>query len=98
MVLNLIICFLVAVILALLGNILSNLLAKKIGSSYMDSINKAGVPIVTFKNGDQNLNFLLDTGSDMSHIDTSIIESLEDVETIKGFWCTITISPEIYLH
>lgn len=84
MVLSLVICFLVAVILALLGSILSDWLVKKIGSSYKDSIDKAGVPIVTFKNGNQSLNFLLDTGSDMSHIDTSVVKSLEDIETTKG--------------
>lgn len=84
MVLNLIICFLVAVILVLIGNLLNTWLAKNTGISYKDSMNKAGIPIVTFKNGNQNLNFLLDTGSDMSHIDTSIVKYLSDTEIIKG--------------
>lgn len=38
------------------------------------------LPIITFYNKDKKLNFLLDTGSDLSYINKSILPSLEYIE------------------
>ena len=84
MVLTLIICFLVAVIAAFSRDTLSLWLSKKVGFPLKETITKEGIPIVTLKNGEKEFNFILDTGSTISHIDSTIKDSLSDVEEIKG--------------
>ena len=84
MVLTLIICFLVAVIIALSRDALNLWLSKKIGFSFKKVITDVGIPIVTLKNGEKEFNFILDTGSDISHIDSNIMDSLSDTEEVEG--------------
>ena len=84
MVLTLIICFLVAVIAAFSRDALNLWLSKKVGFSFEETMTDVGIPIVTLKNGEKEFNFLLDTGSDISHIDSNIKDSLSDTEEIKG--------------
>ena len=90
MVLTLIVCFLIVVIAAFCRDACNLWLSKKMGLSFKDTVTDAGVPIVTLKNGEKEFNFLLDTGSDISHIDSTIVDSLSDIEEIEGNNLTIT--------
>ena len=42
--------------------------------SFKEAMDLAELPVVTFYNGDVKLNFLLDTGSNISYINKSIVE------------------------
>ena len=73
--------------------------------SFKESMDLTELPVVTFYNKDTKLNFLLDTGSNNSHINSSVLSTLEyenidrKTETI-GFsgnksdnnFCKMTIS------
>lgn len=50
---------------------------KKENMSFREAMDLTDLPIVTFYNKDKKLNFLLDTGSDLSHINESLLPSLE---------------------
>lgn len=84
MVLTLIICFLVAVIAAFSRDALNLWLSKKAGFSLKETMTDVGIPIVTLKNGEKEFNFILDTGSDISHIDSNVKDSLSDTEEVEG--------------
>lgn len=90
MVLTLIICFLVAVIIAFSRDALNLWLSKKVGFSLKETMTDIGVPIVTLKNGEKEFNFILDTGSDISHIDSNIKDSLSNTEEVEGDNLTVT--------
>lgn len=90
MVLTLIICFLVAVIIAFSRDALNLWLSKKVGFSLKETMTDIGVPIVTLKNGGKEFNFILDTGSDISHIDSNIKDSLSNIEEVEGDNLTVT--------
>lgn len=45
--------------------------------SFKESMDLTELPVVTFYNGDKKLNFLLDTGSNLSHINSSVLTNLE---------------------
>lgn len=45
--------------------------------SFRESMDLTELPVVTFYNGDKKLNFLLDTGSNISHINSSSLSFLE---------------------
>ena len=49
--------------------------------SFKESMDLTELPVVTFYNGDKKLNFLLDTGSNASHINSSIIHLLDHTKT-----------------
>ena len=53
--------------------------------SFQNSMDLAELPVVTFRQGDKKINFLLDTGSNNSVIDSNILKSIDhkmlDVET-----------------
>lgn len=84
MVLTLVICFLVAVMAAFSRDALNLWLSKKVGFPLKETTTKEGIPIVTLKNGEKEFNFILDTGSTISHIDSTIKDSLSDVEEVEG--------------
>lgn len=103
MVLTLIICFLVIVILAFLRDEIALKISKKVTSiSFKESLDLTDLPIITVENNGKKLNFLLDTGSNVSHINSNILDSLSDyskvpaapteittvngVESIEGSW------------
>lgn len=50
---------------------------KRENMSFREAMDLVELPIVTFYNKDTKLNFLLDTGSDLSYINKSILPSLE---------------------
>lgn len=45
--------------------------------SFREAMDLVGLPIVTFYQGDKKLNFLLDTGSNLSVINEAALESIE---------------------
>lgn len=45
--------------------------------SFKEAMDLVELPVVTFYNGDKKLNFLLDTGSNVSYINSSIIPLLD---------------------
>lgn len=49
--------------------------------SFREAMDLADLPIITLKQGDKKINFLLDTGSTMSIITTGVLEGLEYTET-----------------
>ena len=53
--------------------------------SFQNSMDRAELPVVTFRQGDKKINFLLDTGSNNCVIDSNILKSIDhkmlDVET-----------------
>lgn len=51
--------------------------------SFKEAIDLVELPVVTFYNGDKKLNFLLDTGSNVSYINSSIISLLVHEKTDK---------------
>jgi hypothetical protein len=61
--------------------------AQKSKMSFKEAMDLAGLPVVTFYQGNCKFNFLLDTGSDLSHINTR-------VKSIKGELhdCNLNIS------
>lgn len=48
--------------------------------SFRETINLAGLPIVTFRQGENKLNFVLDTGAFSSIIDSRILDKLQYTE------------------
>ena len=51
--------------------------------SFKEAMDLVELPVVTFYNGDKKLNFLLDTGSNVSYINSSIISLLVHEKTGK---------------
>lgn len=51
--------------------------------SFREAMDLVELPVVTFYNGDTKLNFLLDTGSNVSYINSSIIPLLVHEKTDK---------------
>ena len=45
--------------------------------SFKEGMDLTGLPICTFSQGDKRLNFILDTGSDVSIIDSNILDQIE---------------------
>lgn len=79
--------------------------SKIVDMSFKEAMDLVELPIVTFYNGDKKLNFLLDTGSNISQINSSIIPLLDykmvernmDVTGIEGNkvntgFCEMTIT------
>ncbi len=50
--------------------------------SFKESMDLLGMPVITFRCGNRKLNFLLDTGSNISHVIPSVVEGL-NCETMK---------------
>lgn len=83
MVLTLIICFLVVVCLAFVRDILSFEWSKRInGISFKDSLKLTDLPVITLDNNGEKFNFLLDTGSNISHFNSKAVNLLKDFESI----------------
>ena len=67
--------------------IINKLLGKpKDSMSFMESMNLVNLPVVTFFQGDKRFNFLLDTGSNSSVIDNSVLKNIKH---------TITNNPDL---
>ena len=66
----------IVVLVALMVNKAQDYNRKKVKMSFRESMNLTELPVVTFYNGTNKLNFLLDTGSNMCVINSKILESL----------------------
>lgn len=79
MVLKIIVILLVVVFVAVTVNGIESYREqkKKEIMSFREAMDLVELPIITFYNNDKKLNFLLDTGSDLSYINKSILPSLE---------------------
>lgn len=82
MILEIIGGLLVVIIIAIIINTIEGI-RKENGSkiSFRESMDLTELPIITFYNGDKKLNFLLDTGSNVSHINSSVIHLLDHTKT-----------------
>lgn len=78
MILKLIIIILSVILIAIFINSVEEYNRKNRSKiSFKESMDLTEIPVVTFYNGDKKLNFLLDTGSNMSHINSSVLNNLE---------------------
>lgn len=79
MVLKIVVILLAVILLAIIINGAENYCKqkKRENMSFREAMDLVELPIVTFYNKDKKLNFLLDTGSDLSYINKSILPSLE---------------------
>ena len=57
---------------------------KKYSISFKEALDLTELPVITFMCGDKKLNFLLDTGSNKSFINQSILHEIEYVELQGG--------------
>lgn len=82
MVLKIVVILLVVILLAVIINGVENYCKqkKRENISFREAMDLVELPIITFYNKDKKLNFLLDTGSDLSYINKSILPSLEYIE------------------
>lgn len=82
MVLKIVVILLVVILLAVIINGVENYCKqkKRENISFKEAMDLVELPIITFYNKDTKLNFLLDTGSDLSYINKSILPSLEYIE------------------
>ena len=79
MVLKIIVILLAVILVAVIVNGIESYRRqkKKETMSFREAMDLTELPIVTFYNNDKKLNFLLDTGSDLSHINKSLLPSLK---------------------
>ena len=89
---NLIIVFVGVIIAALLANAIEDYNNKHIiNMPFKEAMKDAGMPLITFNQGKKKLTFLVDTGSNLSFIDPSILKGLkveesnsENIDIITG--------------
>ena len=82
MILKMIGVLLIVIVIAMIINIIEDNRKKNASKiSFREAMDLTELPIVTFYNGDKKLNFLLDTGSNVSHINSSIIHLLDHTKT-----------------
>lgn len=78
MVLSIINIILLVLLLATSVNIIEKIVKeKKDKISFKESMDLTDLPIITLYNGKTKINFLLDTGSNLSHINRSYLSNLE---------------------
>lgn len=77
MVVIIIICVIILIITAaVITGILAGIKKKNSEISFREAMDLAELPVITFYNGDRKINFLLDTGSNISYLNKSIVSSL----------------------
>lgn len=77
MVVIIIICAIILIITAaVITGILAGIKKKNSEISFREAMDLAELPVITFYNGDRKINFLLDTGSNISYLNKSIVPSL----------------------
>ena len=74
----------IVVLVALTVNKVQDYNRKKVKMSFRESMNLTELPVVTFYNGTNKLNFLLDTGSNMCVINSRNIKSLSYTKLNEG--------------
>ena len=78
---NICLCLLIAIVAAFIADIVMKNRKKKDVISFKESLYLTDLPIITLKQGNNKINFLLDTGSSKSVILPSICEILEYEDT-----------------
>ena len=82
MILEMIGVLLIVIVVAMIINAIEDNRKKNDSKiSFRESMDLTELPVVTFYNGDKKLNFLLDTGSNVSHINSSVIHLLDHTKT-----------------
>lgn len=72
-----IICVIILIITAaIITGILAGIKKKNSEISFREAMDLAELPVITFYNGDRKINFLLDTGSNISYLNKNIVSSL----------------------
>lgn len=72
-----IICVIILIITAaIITGILAGIKKKNSEISFREAMDLVGLPVITFYNGDRKINFLLDTGSNISYLNKSVVSSL----------------------
>lgn len=72
-----IICAIILIITAaIITGILAGIKKKNSEISFREAMDLAELPVITFYNGDRKINFLLDTGSNISYLNKNIVSSL----------------------
>lgn len=72
-----IICAIILIITAaIITGILAGIKRKNSEISFREAMDLAELPVITFYNGDRKINFLLDTGSNISYLNKNIVSSL----------------------
>lgn len=74
----------IVVLAALTVNKVQDYNRKRVKMSFRESMNLTELPVVTFYNGTNKLNFLLDTGSNMCVINSRNIKSLSYTKLNEG--------------
>ena len=74
----------IVVLVALMVNKVQDYNRKRAKMSFRESMNLTELPVVTFYNGTNKLNFLLDTGSNMCVINSRNIKSLSYTKLNEG--------------
>lgn len=84
-----------AVVIILVGFTIADIRNKnKKTISFKESMDLTELPIITFSNNNTKLNFLLDTGSNISHINNSILNKL-NFTTLNREISTVGFTGEI---
>lgn len=84
MILEIIGVVILVLVVAFIANTIDNMRKKNNSKiSFKEAMDLVELPVVTFYNGDKKLNFLLDTGSNVSYINSSIIPLLDHEKTDK---------------
>lgn len=61
---------------AVTSGVIAGVRKKSSEISFREAMDLAELPVITFYNGDKKINFLLDTGSNISYLNKSIVSSL----------------------
>ena len=84
MILEIIGVVILVLVVAFIANTIDDMRKKNNSKiSFKEAMDLVELPVVTFYNGDKKLNFLLDTGSNVSYINSSIIPILVHEKTDK---------------
>ena len=84
MILEIIGVVIMVLVVAFIANTIDDMRKKNNSKiSFKEAMDLVELPVVTFYNGDKKLNFLLDTGSNISQINSSILPLL-DYKKIEG--------------
>ncbi len=71
-------------VISFIANTIDNVKKKNDSKiSFKEAMDLVELPVVTFMNGDKKLNFLLDTGSNVSYINNSVLPLLAHEKTGK---------------
>lgn len=61
---------------AVISGVIAGVRKKSSEISFREAMDLTELPVITFYNGDKKINFLLDTGSNISYLNESIVSSL----------------------